>query len=758
MIGPPVTPERHWNTWDSAHPACLVHLPSRLAVRVSAYSARDGRYQDFPSGSPVRLLEHEPDGRYVAAELTHADTRVRLELAKADPFAFAGRLRVLQTGEWALRFWLLVEIGFTEPPPHDPSEVAAGVRLEAPGGQAAYLEPLLVRARWRSQRFCVVPEERPTYAGIYDELGELARELEEGGYYRPHPPQPAGRWAVLRFNGQSQAVTRFALGTATDDEAAERRARDVLAAADALIDGRRADAGRGSAPARAIRDVVAWNTVLDGANLRWFTVLSRNWSQAKFGGWGVWLDDVLYHGLLAARAGDATTAAANVETALTGQQAAGNLPCLLTAYTEWVDRSQPPVAAHVVHRLFLLTGDRPLLERAYPVLRRAHDWWFAHRDGDENGLLEWGSSPTGDGTFVHTKQAAMDEAAMDNLPVFDDAVFDERAHTLDLEEIGLNSLVVLEGEMLARIAAALGRPAEAAAIAARAQALAGRVRERLWDPEREVFAGRFWSGAFSDRLSPTSFYPLAAGIATPEQAEALVRRHLTNPARFWGERPLPATPYDDPATPEDVYWRGRVWPPLVFLTWEGLRRYGYDAEADVLAERSWRMFAQEWETRRHCHENFRLDPEADADVADSDSFYTWGALMPLMPLLGRADVSPWHGLRLRPDDSGDVVTCGGAAYAMRPEGSGAVVERDGAPLLVLGRPVGIRHLEAGARLAFEPEGGDEALEVELPGVGAERVVAVERDGRTLEVRTGCRGAAFTLPAGGRGRVAAYLRA
>ena len=53
MLGPPVSPERHWNTWDSAHPASLVHLPSRLAIRLAAYSARAGRYSDFPAG-PTR--------------------------------------------------------------------------------------------------------------------------------------------------------------------------------------------------------------------------------------------------------------------------------------------------------------------------------------------------------------------------------------------------------------------------------------------------------------------------------------------------------------------------------------------------------------------------------------------------------------------------------------------------------------------------------------------------------------------------------
>src|SRR3954454_10284134 len=220
MIGPPVSPERHWNTWDSGHPASFVHLPSRLAFRVAAYSARDNRYHGFPSGAGTRLLEHTPDGSFVAAELEHADTRIRLEVAKADPFALAGRLTMLEAGEWALRFWLLLEIGFLEPPAPDPSAVPARVWLDAPAAEAQYVEPLLVRARWRSLRVCILPGDRPTYANLYDDLAELPVELEEGGYYRPHPEQAHGRWAVLRFNGQSQAVTRFGLGTATDDPAA----------------------------------------------------------------------------------------------------------------------------------------------------------------------------------------------------------------------------------------------------------------------------------------------------------------------------------------------------------------------------------------------------------------------------------------------------------------------------------------------------------------------------------------------------------
>ena len=61
------------------------------------------------------------------------------------------------------------------------------------------------------------------------------------------------------------------------------------------------------------------------------------------------------------------------------------------------------------------------------------------RDGNADGLIEYGSSPTGTGAFVHTKQGAMDESFMDNAPIFDRAGFDPDAHTLTMAEPGLNA-------------------------------------------------------------------------------------------------------------------------------------------------------------------------------------------------------------------------------------------------------------------------------------------------------------------------------
>ena len=45
----------------------------------------------------------------------------------------------------------------------------------------------------------------------------------------------------------------------------------------------------------AMHDVIAWNHVWDAVNQRPYTALSRFWNKKKFGGFGVWLNDILYN-------------------------------------------------------------------------------------------------------------------------------------------------------------------------------------------------------------------------------------------------------------------------------------------------------------------------------------------------------------------------------------------------------------------------------------------------------------------------------
>ena len=126
-------------------------------------------------------------------------------------------------------------------------------------------------------------------------------------------------------------------------------------------------AGRHAGALDAVRDVIGWNTVWDGANRRPYTSLSRNWVAQKFGGWGVWLNDVLYHGLMAGLF-DTEIARENLAAVFAGATPAGNLPCLLTGRDSWVDRSQPPIGAFIVWLLYLRTPRPAHPERE---LRRA---------------------------------------------------------------------------------------------------------------------------------------------------------------------------------------------------------------------------------------------------------------------------------------------------------------------------------------------------------------------------------------------------
>lgn len=653
---------RAWNTWDFRYPGCFLHLPSRLAVKVSAYSGKCNRYEDFDvdGSAEIEPGERSSDGDYAALRLRFADTVLGVEFAKPDPFVVVARIRILEQGEILFRFLPLIEFGFLDawgpngPRMQDPN---ARVRLEGISPERAFETPSRASAVWDDQAFALEIGHRPIGASAYPDLGGLRTLLEDEGWLRNPEPVVEGRWAAFRFLGDPLVDLHLALAQAPDAPQASAAAHRTLAEAGELIDRRGSEVrAAGSEPERAVRDVMAWNTIADTTNDRVHTCLSRRWVRG-LGGWGVWLTDVLYNALMDARIGDPIGGRENLAAVLAGQQPSGILPCLMAEHEQWIDRSQLPIAATITWRVYSLTRERELLAQVYPALARHLAWWRRERDGNDNGLYEYGSSPVGRAHNTHTRQGAMNESGMDNLQTFDDARFDEQAHTLDLEDVGLNALLSLEMQMLARIAREIGRDDEAAMLGVDADALNELIRTELWDGEREIFAGRRWSDGLISQIAPTSFFPLAAGAATHEQARALVERHLLNPAEFWGSFVLPSTPRSDPISSENSYWRGRIWPPHVFFTWEGLRRYGFDDEAAEVARRSWEMFRGPWEQERHCYENFHISDPAGHRSSSADPFYSWGALIPMVAACEQADVSPWSGVTLgggREGDSGSL--------------------------------------------------------------------------------------------------------
>jgi putative isomerase len=121
---------------------------------------------------------------------------------------------------------------------------------------------------------------------------------------------------------------------------------------------------------------------------------------------------------------------------------------------------------------------------------------------------------------------------------------------------------------------------------------------------------------------------MLAGVATREQAERMVREHFYNPEEFWGEWIMPSSPRDDPGYKDQYYWRGRIWSPMNYHVYEGLRNYGMAKAQKDLAEKSKELLLKEWREHRHVHENYNAELGVGCDDrTESEKLYTWGGLL-----------------------------------------------------------------------------------------------------------------------------------
>jgi putative isomerase len=705
-----VSPDRAWNTWDPARPASLTYLPGGLSLRIQAYSTKLRQFTEFPFTPEVRLGAHDTLGRHVELELNLGGTQLGLTFEKLDPFTITGNMVTRRLGEWGLRFWVLLEMGFEGDNPgvvvRGPGATALSRGRPTPmltGATARILSDELpydsggagphLTAIWRSLAFTLETDPTPLYAHLHDDARAVGQTLQKGGYFQPQSFAREGKFGTLLFNLEESPAIRFALAADSREERAQMRAREALVGGSPAARNPLPKTPTGTDLLDAIESVLAWNTVQDSVNRRWFTALTRNWVQDKFGGWLVWLNDLLYHALLAAWVGDMELARRNLDAVLTSQTPAGNFPCLVSEYTEWVDRSQPPIAAHVIWQIYLLSGDASLVSAAYPALVRNHRWWLQHRDGNGNGLLEYGTGLTGSGSFLGTALAARDESSMDNSPIHDGVSLDPVVQTLQLEDVALNSLLVEDADRLADMADLLGVAEDGQWFRQAADTRRQLISRELWDHDRSIFANRRWNGLFQEGLAPTSFFPLAVDAADAAQVPALLH-HLADPNVFGGEHGVPGTDRRHPAARDNVYWRGRIWPPLNYWVYQGLRRTGHEEEASRLAVQSVNLFWQGWRDLGGCFENFNADNGRGDDSPDTDRFYTWGALMPLLGIQELIDVTPRDGLTLGSSRSGavDGVVVRGVRYGVRVKIDGMQIFQNGTQVLETDQAIRLRQV------------------------------------------------------------------
>ena len=305
-----------------------------------------------------------------------------------------------------------------------------------------------------------------------------------------------------------------------------------------------------------------------------------------------------------------------------------------------VDNAKPPVGALVLRAVFDAFGEPWLVHLTLDKLVRYSAWWAEARMVD--GIIAPGSVLDPELAPIEhaghsSLQAAKWETGLDNSPLYDTATFNATSGLMSQWDVGLQALYIADALMLAGLAAEVNRSDLVADLRARASAATARLQNELWCEEAGTYFNKdYVTGAWVPWAAPTTFYPLLAGAPSAPQVEMMLERYYFNSSELCGDASLcivgiPSISRANPAFKAQNYWRGRIWGPMNYLVWRGLRAYpqspGAVRAAQQLALQSRAVFLEEWLKNRHVMENYSgVDGSGCRSANNANPFYHWGAL------------------------------------------------------------------------------------------------------------------------------------
>ena len=389
----------------------------------------------------------------------------------------------------------------------------------------------------------------------------------------------------------------------------------------------------------AMQTVLAWTTIYDPNNDRIINPVSRTFSPDwVLFGWDT------YFAAYMLSLNNKQLAYANAIAITKEITAKGFIPNNSQYGHKSEDRSEPQVGSIVVREIYRKYQEKWFLKEVYNELLSWNRWRAANRDVD--GYLvhgtdpyDYGNSKSRSATLSGKMKAAKWESGMDNSPMWDDATFDSLNHRMLMADVGLMSLYIADCHSLSEIADILGYTNDAKELTARAEKYSKKL-ETLWDDKFGLYLNKdLVTGKLSYRLTPTLFYPLLAKVPSLNQASRMMKEHFYNEKEFWGEFIMPSVARNDTAFNDNHYWRGRIWAPLNFLVYLGMRNYNLpDAKKDMV-EKSKSLLLKTWISERHVCENYHAETGNGGEANTwSDAFYHWGALLGFMDIMEKGYV------------------------------------------------------------------------------------------------------------------------
>jgi len=163
-------------------------------------------------------------------------------------------------------------------------------------------------------------------------------------------------------------------------------------------------------------------------------------------------------------------------------------------------------------------------------------------------------------------------------------------------------------------------------------ALANTINALLWDNDKGFYFDLSSDGKRAPVKTVAAYWALAAGVASPEQAERLVM-WLNDTETFNRVHRVPSLAADEAGyNPDGGYWSGSVWAPTNTMVLYGLEKYGYPELAKEIALNHLRAVCDVYEETGTIWENYPADSITKGD-ADKGGFVGWSGIAPILYLI-----------------------------------------------------------------------------------------------------------------------------
>jgi putative isomerase len=273
-------------------------------------------------------------------------------------------------------------------------------------------------------------------------------------------------------------------------------------------------------------------------------------------------------------------------------------------------------------------GDAAWLAPHFDTILRFYDSWTAH-NMSSIGLLVWGDDVAiGDDNDPTTF----------GRPSFSSA------------NLMLNCLYYEDLRASADLASRLRRPKDHDRLSVQADTLAQNIQKYCWDPRDSYYYSAdvqcvdrraeliptvkpgmdmSWKSLPMRIQMFTGFLPLWCGIASEEQAAELVKVNYVADDRLrahWGVRSLSSreSMYSLAFSSNPSNWLGPVWIIVNYFAWKGLQRYGFQAEAGALADKTIALLAADLKVNGSLNEYYHPDTGA---ALSHRGFMDWNLLV-----------------------------------------------------------------------------------------------------------------------------------